>query len=105
MTFLFKKKKKYSIVLLLLLHLEPYSRQEHFRAQDEAIKKEIKHIKFIIPLLISEHSFAGFQSTIIKKHDNNLFSVRGTVHYKFTELQSTLNLSKSASPVVTLPFG
>lgn len=43
-------------------------------------------------MLISEYSFTGFQSTSIKKHDNNLFSVRGTVHYKFTELQSTLNL-------------
>lgn len=68
------KKKKYSIVLPSLLHSEQCSSQECFRAQDEVIKEKTDNIKFIIQLLTSEHSFTGFQSTNIKKHDDNPIS-------------------------------
>lgn len=71
---LIKKKKKYSTFLPSLLHSEQCSRQEYFRAQDEAIEEKTENIKFIIQLLTSEHSFTGFQSTSIKKHDDNPIS-------------------------------
>lgn len=66
---LITKKKKYSLVPLLLLHSEECSRQDHFRAQDKAIKEKEKnkHIKFLIQLLMSKHPFTGFQPVSKKK--------------------------------------
>lgn len=68
------KKKKCSLVPLSLLHSEQRSRQDHFRAQDKAIKEKNKHIKFLIQLLMSEHPSTGFQPVSKKKKKKTVWS-------------------------------